>query len=161
MAALVVERIEERLATVQRDATPGPRPHGFEPHHVRRVRKRLANVADAILSVDRRTGTSERQHREPAHLVVVSREHDRERLGIDALRRDERRHGVPLLARPAALEGARDDPQPRNRLLVERRDLAPQPRHRLERPRRADVRFVREAGKRPLEDLARESVQRI
>ncbi len=154
--ALVVERIEQRLTAVQRDAPAGPRAHGFEPDHVGRVGERLANVADAVLIVDRGAGAGERQDREPAHLVVVSREHDRERLGIDALRRDERRHGVALLGRPAALEGARDDAQPRDRVLVERRDLAPQPRHRLERPGGADVRFVREPGKRPLEHLAEE-----
>ena len=155
MAALVVERIEERLAAVQRDAPAGPRSHGFEPHHVGRVGERLANVADAVLVVDCRARAGERQDRKPAHLVVVAREHDRERLGVDALRRAERRQRVALLARPAALEGPRNDAQARHRVLVERRYLAPQPRHRLERSRGADVRFVRERGKRPLEDLAK------
>ena len=104
--------------------------------------RELANVAEALLVVDRGRRTRQRQHRKPAHLGVLAREHDLEGLGIDAGRGDERREGVALLICAPRIERSRDVSQSLDRLVVERRDLSVQTRERLEPSRGADVRRV-------------------
>ena len=101
----------------------------------------------------------ERQDRQAADLGVLAREHDLERLGVDALRRDERRKRRCAAGSRACGSSVRATIlQARDRVVVERRDLAIQPGQRLEAARGADVRLVLELGKRLLEHLAEEGL---